>query len=208
MSDADQILRLRDAYVMLRDLVASGEFALDKTTSDALHAVIARNEALEHGHFRGEGALLSNVSVNLGERGTHEPPPTMDGAANLRAIYTRGLEALTDIDGPFERGCAYFLFAADNQFYFDGNKRTARSMMNGVLMASGIDAVLVPKQAREEFNSVMVDFHATRDGTPVMELFGSCGPRREATRARQAAINRQVRAGAPHDAGGTAHTLS
>lgn len=32
-----------------------GAFALNKATSDALHAAIATGEALESGHFRGEG---------------------------------------------------------------------------------------------------------------------------------------------------------
>lgn len=193
VTDADQVLRLRDAYQLLRDLVRSGQFTVSKETSDALHAVIARNEALEFGHFRGEGPLTSQVSVNLGELGTHTPPPTTPGGSNLRDIFSDGLRALSEIDIPFERACAYFLFAADNQFYFDGNKRTARSMMNGVLLSAGIPAVLVPAQARQEFNSVMVAFHATRDGTPVMDLFGSFGPRWEETQERYRAINQRVR---------------
>ena len=35
-----------------------GAFALNKATSDALHAAIATGEALESGHFRGEGEPL------------------------------------------------------------------------------------------------------------------------------------------------------
>ena len=193
VADADQVLRLRDAYVLLRDRVATGEFSLTKQTSDAIHAVVARNEALEPGHFRGEGPLTSGVGVNLGEFGTHVPPPTEPGGANLRAIHTRGVESLRDVEHPFERAAAYFLFAADNQFYFDGNKRTARSMANGVLMSAGIMPVLVPAQARQEFNEAMVGFRVSRDGTAMMDLLGSCGPRLEETRARQEEINRRVR---------------
>ena len=66
-----------------------------------------------------------------------------------------GLHALKECETPFDKAAAYFLFAADNQFYFDGNKRTARAMMNGLLLAAGAHAVLVPAQAREEFNETM-----------------------------------------------------
>ncbi len=193
VSDADQILRLRDAYVLLRDLVTSEQFVLAKPTSDAIHAVLARNEALESGHFRGEGDEVANVSVNLGARGTHLPAPTQPGGANLREIFDRGVTALDHIDHPFERASAYFLFAADNQFYFDGNKRTGRSMMNGVLMSAGIEAVLIPAQSREEFNSLMTQFHAERDATAMMDFLASCGPRQAETSQRWDAINAQVR---------------
>lgn len=193
VSDAQQILRLRDGYTLLRDMVAAGSFTLTKTTSDALHAAITSGEALESGHFRGEGAASSDVSVHLGERGTHFPPPTEPGGANLRMLHTRGLRALEDSDAPFEKAAAYFLFAADNQFYFDGNRRTARAMMNGVLLAAGAHAVLVPAQARDEFNETMRDFYADRDATAAMELLASCGPRMEPTRQRLLRINRALR---------------
>ena len=193
VSDAEQILRLRDAYVILRNLVIDGDFRLTKEVSDRIHDAIARGEALEAGHFRGEGTLLTPVAVNLGEYGSHVPLATERGGGNLREIYRSGLAALDSMESAFERGCAYSLFAADHQFYFDGNKRTARSMMNGVLMSAGVSAVQVPAQAREEFNAAMVDFHVQRDGTRVMELFASCGPRVEPTRQRWAAINEAAR---------------
>jgi len=163
VTDAEQILRLRDGHTLLRDLVASGQFALTKEVSDALHAVIAGGEALE------------------------------SGGTNLRGLHALGLSALEQCDVPFEKATAYFLFAADNQFYFDGNKRTARAMMNGVLLAAGAHAVLVPAQARDEFNATMRDFYADRDATAAMELLASCGPRIGPTRTRLMRINRALR---------------
>lgn len=191
VADAEQILRLRDGYVLLRDMVASGSFTLSKATSDRLHSAIATGEALESGHFRGEGAAHSDVSVHLGERGTHFPPQTQPGGANLREIYEGGLQGLDQAGTPFEKAAAYFLFGAYNQFYFDGNKRTARAMMNGVLMSAGIHAVLIPAQLREEFNTTMRDFYADRDATQAMELLATCGPRIAQTRERLIRINKR-----------------
>lgn len=199
LSDEQQILRLRDGYVLVRDLVRSGEFRLTKQTSDEVHAAIAREEALEWGHFRGEGSLVTSVTVNLGRFGTHEPPATTPGGANLREIHCRGLHALEACESPFERASAYFLFAAANQLYFDGNKRTARTMMNGVLLSAGIHAVLVPAQERVTFNDAMVDFYVTRDATAAMDLLGSCGPRVQESRDRMARITREARQNAGLD---------
>ena len=85
------------------------------------------------------------------------------------------LQSLEACDAPFEKAAAYFLFAADNKFYFDRNKRTARAMMNGLLLAAGVHAALVPAQAREEFNETMRDFDADRDATAAMALLGVAG---------------------------------
>ncbi|MEV5412228.1 hypothetical protein AB0K60_25765 [Thermopolyspora sp. NPDC052614] len=42
---------------------------MDKATSDRFHLLIARDEALEAGHFRGEGKLTLMPGVSLGEHG-------------------------------------------------------------------------------------------------------------------------------------------
>lgn len=55
LSDQEQILNLVEGSRRLLALVAERKFALDKPTSCELHARVARNEALEWGHFRGEG---------------------------------------------------------------------------------------------------------------------------------------------------------
>ena len=55
LSDQEQILNLAESSKYLMDLVKQGEFKLDKSVFCSLHALVARNEALEWGHFRGEG---------------------------------------------------------------------------------------------------------------------------------------------------------
>jgi Fic family protein len=76
--------------------------------------------------------------------GRYLPPSTEPGGENLRRSFTRGVEFIrTELDYVFEQAIAYFLFAALQQFYFDGNKRTARYQMNGYLMSHGFDAISV-----------------------------------------------------------------
>jgi Fic family protein len=175
LSDERQILNLSESANELIRLVRSGEFRIDKPTSDRLNGIIAHGEALEAGHFRGEGSVVTSVSVNMGVHGTHRPPTTELGGENLRQIFDRGTEVISkEISDVFEQAVGYFLFAAFQQFYYDGNKRTGRYMMNGHLMSHGIDAISVPAARKQEFNTEMIDFYWQKDGTRMFQFLASC----------------------------------
>lgn len=185
LSDQEQILNLAASSKFLVELVKSRQFTVDKSTFCALHARVARNEALEWGHFRGEGSEVRYTpDVALGERGRLTPLATEPGAARLNTVFASGMLALTqEVRNPFERATAFFLFGSLQQFFFDGNKRTSRFMMNGILMTEGIDAISIPAVRAAEFNSRMVDFYADRDATGMMAFVVDCHP--EITSIRQ-----------------------
>ena len=176
VSDAQQVLGIasaaRDLFTMLR----TATFNFDKATSDRLHALVAHQAALEWGHFRGEGReVIHTPNVGLGAAGYHEPPPTIRGAENLKSLFQDGLQALSkDIHDPRERGMAYFLFATLHQFYFDANKRTARFMMNGLLMQNGLEAISIPATQAQAFNEKMVGFFTEKDSTEMMFFLVAC----------------------------------
>lgn len=178
LSDQEQILNLAESAKYLIELVKQKHFRLDKETFCALNARVARNEALEWGHFRGEGAETAYTpDVALGDRGRYTPLPTERGAGRLNDAFAGGIRALQDgVANPFERAAAFFLFGSLQQFFFDGNKRTSRFMMNGVLMSEGIDAISIPAVRATAFNSRMVDFYITRDATPMMAFVLDCHP--------------------------------
>jgi len=74
LSDQEQVLNLAASSKQLLALVKTGAFILDKATMCSLHAIVARNEALEWGHFRGEGEETNYTpDVGLGERGRYPP---------------------------------------------------------------------------------------------------------------------------------------
>ena len=176
IADQDQILNLAESSRSLLAQVKAGRFSLDKATFCALHAIVARNEALEWGHFRGEGGEANYTpEVALGEHGRYRPLPTVPGAFELDRVFQGGVSAL-DAFPPFEKGLAFFLFGALQQFFFDGNKRTSRFMMNGILMSAGIDAISVPAARAQEFNSKMVRFYLTKDATEMMQFLVECHP--------------------------------
>lgn len=68
------------------------------------------------------------------------------------------------------------MFGALQQFFFDGNKRTSRFMMNGVLMSHGIDAISIPAAKAQEFNDKMIRFYLNRDASEMMQFLVECHP--------------------------------
>jgi Fic family protein len=178
ISDERQVLNLADSARELLRLVRGRRFTLDKATSDHMHAILARDEAFDAGFFRGEGSELHlTPGVALGEFGRYLPPPTEPGRENLRTLHADGLASITtELSTPYEQAVVYFLFAALRQFYFDGNKRTARYMMNGHLMSNGVDAISVPALRAREFNTHMVDFYRSRNATRMVAFLTDCHP--------------------------------
>lgn len=175
LSDAQQILGLRDSMKYLCEEVLAGRFAPTKGMACRLNGLIARDEALEWGHFRGEGHERSNVSVNLGET-SWSPRPTEIGGENLIAVFRAGLQSLSGVIDPIERAFALKLFMAREQFFFDGNKRTARAMMNGVLMSHGYDGLSIPAARQLDYNQAMAEFYPSGYATLMMQMFGHMMP--------------------------------
>lgn len=176
ISDQEQILNLAQSSKRLLAMVKSGQFSLNKPTFCEINGIVARQESLEWGVFRGEGQEHNYTpDVGLGERGRYTPLPTTAGAPDLNRVFAEGVHALQSCE-PFERATAFFLFGALQQFFFDGNKRTSRFMMNGVLMSHGIDAISIAAAKAHEFNEKMVDFYLSKDATEMMLFLASCHP--------------------------------
>ena len=178
ISDQEQVLNLAESSRHLLALVKAGKFSMDKRTFTELHGLVARNEALEWGHFRGEGKETGYTpDVGLGEHGKYTPLATLAGAPELNRVFANGLRALQgEVHQPFEKAAAFSLFGALQQFFFDGNKRTSRFMMNGILMSAGIDAISVPAAKAQEFNEKMVRFYLEKDATEMMDFLVDCHP--------------------------------
>lgn len=146
LSDQEQVLNLAISSRRLLALVKAGKFVLDKTTFTDLHALVARHEA----DFQ---------------------------APELNRVFFQGVQVLQEeVNQPFEQAAAFFLFGALQQFFFDGNKRTSRFMMNGILMGAGIDAISIPAAKAQQFNENMVRFYLDKEATEMMHFLLACHP--------------------------------
>lgn len=174
VDDSRQLRALLAAFGLLADLLADGGFRLEKSTSDRLHAVVAEHEAIESGHFRGEGSVHGGGAVRLTDGRVVEGEPAGAGGRSLIRLHRAGLVDLTSIDDVRERALGYFAFATRRQFYFDGNKRTARLMMNGALVAAGFPAIDVPVARAHEFHGALDRLFERDDATPLIRFTSSC----------------------------------
>lgn len=172
--DAKQILALSEAYSYVDELVGSGTFSLRKEVSDAVHKLLAVHEAIESGHFRGEGHVSGGGNVRLANGGMVPGFPAGEYGELLIERFDRTVGYCEALDDPRERALAYFASATRQQFYFDGNKRTARLMLSGELMRNGFEAVSVPFARSFEFNAALDHLFTHDDATPLMAFLLTC----------------------------------
>lgn len=177
IADQNQILALNEGFTLVDDLVGRGGFRLAKDASDALHSKVAVHEAIEAGHFRGEGAVGGGGLVSLGALGTYRASEPGEGGTTLRNEFSAlSAHLRDDVEDPREQAIVYFCAATRRQFYFDGNKRTAKLMMAGHLMSHGYDAISISATRRLEFNALLAQMFDDGDATAMMQFIVDCRP--------------------------------
>lgn len=174
LEDEQQIIALSEAYSRLDEMVAAGRFSLSKDVSDELHHLVARHEAIEAGLFRGEGKVRGGGAVRLASGGIVPGTEHGEGGALLREHFTSLAGYLQNVSDPRHRALIYFASATRRQFYFDGNKRTARLMTAGELMSRGYDIVSVPYSRKLEFNNALDTLFDRDDATVLLRFLSTC----------------------------------
>ena len=157
LSDEQQILNQNKSVDYLFELIETKSFKLDIDTFTSLHTFVAKDEALKWGAFR-------ESSVNIG--GTDYEVPHADLLEN---IFIEGMEEIKNISHPVIRAITMFLFGAKCQFFYDGNKRTSRLMMNGILVGAGYPILNIKAKDRLAFNGMMIEFYDSENITPSIE---------------------------------------
>ena len=158
IADQDQILRIKSGWSKLFRLIESDQFALTKETAIHLNELIARDEAIKVGNFRYSQVWLKNVE--------YSPP-------SHRSLDRRFKEMLSEVDQrntPLDRAVMCFAICARNQFFFDGNRRTAQLLMNGILLSSGLHAITIPGTDLGEYHYLIREWYET-GGNQKISLF-------------------------------------
>lgn len=162
LAEQQQVLNQHRSLQQIFDLVKKDKFCFTDESIKNAHSIIAEEEALEWGCLR-----KGEVSIS----GTDHKPPS---AHQLELLFTTGIKTLQLISHPVERALAYFCFGSINQFFYDGNKRTSRWTMNGILMSHGYNYLSIPGAKKDEFNQLMIDFYNSKDATKVMRFMRAC----------------------------------
>ncbi|MGI6797718.1 cell filamentation protein Fic [Gordonia sihwensis] len=163
--EVQQVQDCATAFQWLLTAVKTRTFTGGRRDSDRCNQLLVAREALNAGHFRS-----GEVGVELGHRGRYRPP----ASRQLEAIYAQGMAALATIGDPVLRAMVYFPFAARSQFYFDGNKRTARMIMNGHLLSAGAALIDVPMARKADFDRACVTMFADGDATEILAFLAEC----------------------------------
>lgn len=159
ISDVEQVLNIKNTWQMLLEKIKNNEFEVTKKMFNKVNGIIAREEALSWGQFRD-----GNVSI----AGTHVyTPPNF---TELDDIFDNEIKVVLNNFTPLEQAIRLFLWGALNQFYWDGNKRTARIMANGVLIDNGIGIFNIKTNDILEFNTLMIDFYETKNANNIVRF--------------------------------------
>lgn len=170
LEEQKQVFALQETFSFLDQLVTSGAFRLNRETSDELHSRVARHEAIESGHFRGFGSVTGGGNVRLSTGETVEGLP----AELIVSRFNSLVDVVSSTADTRLAALIYFASATRSQFYFDGNKRTARMMASGMLLAQGYDALYIPFERRLEYNKCLDSLFTTNNGTDLMQFLASC----------------------------------
>lgn len=151
VSDVEQILNIKNAWTNLLDAIKLDNFPVSKILFNKINELVAKDEALYAGRFR-------NGSVGIAGTEKYKSPDFND----LDNIFDSEIDAILSNFNPIEKAIRLFLWGSLNQFYWDGNKRTARIIANGILINGGIGIFNIKAKDILEFNTLMIDFYDTQ----------------------------------------------
>ena len=159
VSDMQQVLNIKDTWVMLLDSLQNNKFEVSKKMTDKVNGFIARQEALEWGKFRTGRVGISGTSL-------YQAPDFRE----LDNIFDTEIDYILGNFDPIEQAIRLFLWGALNQFYWDGNKRTFRIMANGILLNSGVGIFNIKTKDIPQFNALMVEFYETKTANNIVKF--------------------------------------
>jgi len=164
LSDEQQVLRIWEGWKFIFEAVLNNRLSIDMATFNKVNEIIAEDEALISGKFR-------TGDVRIG--GTDFMPPK---AEDLESIFEDELVTITNrCKSKVDLALEIFLWVSLNQFYYDGNKRTARLVANMILISGGQGIFNIKVKERLKFNILMVEFYNTRDADSIFEfLYEEC----------------------------------
>jgi Fic family protein len=162
LSDAQIAVNQGEAWRFLFLSIENEEFKVSTDFVFALHAIAAKEEALEWGCFRSGAVTIAGAE--------YMPPDYKD----LPDLFTSLERSLAGFDDIYDQSIHIFLQMARKQFFYDVNKRMGRFMMNGVLLSAGYPAINLPVKRKLEFNSLMLDFYRSGEEAQMNAFMRSC----------------------------------
>jgi len=162
IAELNQVLDLKEAATYVLDVTKDGPLPISQGLTDAIHERAARHDLQPSLLFRGDyhnQRTGPQVRLDLADR--FQAP----NAGEARALFEYGKAGISRVSHPVAMACLWAAYATYSQFYFDGNKRTARHTMNALLISRGFDSILVPNKLKSDYENVLVAAFKTADLT-------------------------------------------
>ncbi|AVP49540.1 Fic family protein [Williamsoniiplasma luminosum] len=142
--DINIILNLKRAWNYILNNPTS---YIDDEYIKEINAIVARNQSLSAGNFRGKDNLVSVFGVK------EEIKPLTD---EERCAY---LKEINNIKNPKERALEYLVFGITSQMFWDGNKRTSFLMSNAILINENIGVLNIDLDDLDLFNKSLSNYY-------------------------------------------------
>lgn len=159
LSDQNQILNIKSSWDYVVNLSRRENMDINKEIICSIHKEVAKDEALIIGDFR---------NGNIGIAGTVKYKCI--NAEILDDIFHSDFNKINSIENPLERSIILNLWLSYCQFFYDGNKRTARLVANLILLNNNIGVISIPARYKVEYNKLMLDFYETLEADKVIEF--------------------------------------
>lgn len=159
LSDQNQIINIKNSWDYALNIAFKNNLEVNKSTICSIHNIVAKDEALIVGDFR---------NGNIGIAGTVKYK-CID-ANNLESVFNNDLTYINNIENPLERALILNLWLSYCQFFYDGNKRTARLSSNLILLNNNIGVLSIPARYKIEYNQLMLEFYETLVADDIIEF--------------------------------------
>jgi len=161
--EANMIEDMRVASDDLTEKVQAGPLELSQGLSDDLHILLARHSEIPSLEMRADWpGRNAGPQVGLGGGVRFQSLPR----GEVRAVFEDGLRTISNIENPVQRAATWAAFATYHQFYWDGNKRTGRYVMNAIAMSYGYDSISIPNSKSTDYLEAALLSYKTADLTP------------------------------------------
>ncbi|MCC0706482.1 Fic family protein [Clostridioides sp. ES-S-0190-01] len=159
LSDQNQILNIKSSWDYVIKLSNKENLSLNKDTICSIHKIVARDEALIVGDFR---------NGNIGIAGTTQYECIE--VTLLNDLFVSDINIINKITNPLEKAIIINLWLSYCQFFYDGNKRTARLTSNLILINNDIGVLSIPAKHKQEYNTLMLNFYETLEADEVIKF--------------------------------------
>jgi len=161
INEVNQAYNIAKSWKDLIHSVKNQSFKVDKNTFIILNSLAAKDERLlEPGRFRTKTRFIKNTSYI---------PPLPIALDNL---FQDMLAASLKEKDLVKQSYDLFLESSRNQYFGDGNKRTAQLIMNGNLLMNGYSPISFPPEYKEEFFTKMKSYYETNRKEAMYSFLG------------------------------------